>query len=108
MFMETEVEAGIAFLNEKVPGWEDRINWETLDMGNHAECIGGQLGDDYFRWATEMGIYSEYRARGLGLNIAPVWEPGMSGEDERRKAIARYADLADTWKAKMGKVCVPA
>lgn len=32
MSIKENVERGIALLNEKVPGWQERIDWERLDM----------------------------------------------------------------------------
>lgn len=37
------VASGVAFLDEYVPGWADRINLERLDMVSHSWCIVGQL-----------------------------------------------------------------
>lgn len=104
MFMEKEVEEGIKFLNEKCPGWEKRVNWESLNMGNHETCIGGQLGGDYFVWAKSLGVHSESQAQDLGLNIRVTYRPGMSYVDELDVAIANYIYLGNTWKTKMGVV----
>jgi hypothetical protein len=109
MFMEAEVEAGIAYLNENCPGWEDRINWEELRMGNHLKCIGGQLGGNYFQWRNEQGITTEERAIDLGFNVRPEeYRFPEHPEMWLIRNIALYEDLADTWRAKAGKECVPA
>jgi hypothetical protein len=42
------VTKGIALLDEQQPDWRDRINWETLDLGESRFCIIGQLNDGEF------------------------------------------------------------
>lgn len=37
------VQAGVEFLNEKMPGWEKKINLDTLDLADGRHCILGQI-----------------------------------------------------------------
>lgn len=37
------VENGARWLDENFPGWEDRINIDTLDLSNGQRCICGQV-----------------------------------------------------------------
>jgi hypothetical protein len=45
---ETQVAAGMKLLDEKMPGWEGKINLDKLDLYNTEKCILGQLCGDYF------------------------------------------------------------
>lgn len=44
--MSTEaerVEAGAAYWDEKIPGWEDRVNEQRLDTESRCHCVARQL-----------------------------------------------------------------
>jgi hypothetical protein len=49
---EAVVAKGIALLDKQKPGWRDRINWETLDLGDGKLCIIGQLNNGEFSPTT--------------------------------------------------------
>lgn len=49
-----EVERGIALLDERVPGWRDRINLDDLDMGSITKCVLGQLFGQYVDGLNEL------------------------------------------------------
>lgn len=53
------VARGVALLDEKVPGWHDRIDLSRLDMWDEARCILGQLFDDFFDGAAELELQEE-------------------------------------------------
>jgi hypothetical protein len=40
---EARVAKGIALLDEKIPDWVDRIDLDTLDIGNGNHCVTAQL-----------------------------------------------------------------
>lgn len=42
-FYAHRIEAGVAFLDQRFPGWAERIDMETLDMTDPENCILGQL-----------------------------------------------------------------
>lgn len=48
LILEERVDRGARFLDEKEPGWWDKIDLETLNMKNCYLCILGQLTGDYF------------------------------------------------------------
>jgi hypothetical protein len=52
------VSAGIALLDEKAPGWRDKINLATLNIRNTRECILGQVfktGEDSWQSGYDAG-----------------------------------------------------
>lgn len=50
---EDRVAAGAAWLDEKYPGWEDKIDLGLLNIARADTCVLGQLGlgDQYFNLA---------------------------------------------------------
>ena len=62
------VARGAALLDEKVPGWERRINLEWLDIASCYFCVLGQVFDDDERASTD-DLDSPYSAgiRALGI-----------------------------------------
>lgn len=44
--------AGVAFLDETVPDWRERINLDTLDVSSGQNCVLGQV---FAHKATESG-----------------------------------------------------
>jgi hypothetical protein len=68
------VERGAEFLDEKLPGWEEKINLRTLDLGSTCKCVVGQLYKEgprdhaaYDRGLDVLGIPDGMTAR-LGFN----------------------------------------
>lgn len=57
------VARGVAFLDQKVPGWRGRVSPDKLDMYSTYHCILGQLSSRDF-W--EIGY--TYTANSLGLS----------------------------------------
>lgn len=48
---EQAVEAGVVLLDEFIPDWVERIDWEVLDIAFGDTCILGQLNAD---WDTNL------------------------------------------------------
>jgi hypothetical protein len=44
--IEAQVARGAALLDEKLPGWDQRIDLDNLDLGNKCNCVLGQEFDD--------------------------------------------------------------
>lgn len=42
-----EIKAGMALLDEKAPGWREKIDLEELDLGECHACILGQVFGHY-------------------------------------------------------------
>lgn len=52
------VSKGMALLDEKLPGWTDRINLETLDVSSGTHCVAAQLSgvDNYVYGLRMLGL----------------------------------------------------
>lgn len=50
------VARGVALLDEKLPGWDGRIDLDNLDLTNACDCILGQEFDDPFRDGYYVGL----------------------------------------------------
>lgn len=66
--IEARVARGVALLDEKLPGWIERIDLDKLDLASGCNCILGQTwskGDDDGRFtafelqADALGLYGE-------------------------------------------------
>jgi hypothetical protein len=53
------VAAGAAWLDEHRPGWVERVNLDTLDLGDSCECVLGQEYGDFWKAPTEV-IFEDY------------------------------------------------
>jgi hypothetical protein len=76
---EQEIEKGVAFLDEKMPNWLDRVDPEKLDMKigivgrSRCGCVlaqyGAHDGGDYYRLIYSLGIEGgDYR---YGFSVPP-------------------------------------
>ena len=86
------VARGSALLDEKMPGWDRRIDLDRLDLMSSCRCILGQLhlaaeDDPYLEGLAAVGIdyYTENDAR-FGFN---TWD--AEGNDA-------FLDLEYEWK----------
>lgn len=77
---------GRQFLDEKIPDWRDRINLETLDMGNCYNCVGAQVAGSFLDFCDTFDLEYEKQIH-LGFEI---------GEVARRMGL--YNRLTDYWK----------
>lgn len=79
------VDAGAALLDREEPGWEDKIDLDTLKLHDPCRCVLGQV----------FGLYST-GARVLDLNIDAssdhAFEVSEYGKDS-------YTGLTRAWKA---------
>jgi hypothetical protein len=78
------VESGAALLDERLPGWRDHIDPNSLDLSGCEECILGQLFGDYSKGVELLGIKS----------------PGKYGFIQRGRTT--YGRLTDAWKSVLG------
>lgn len=76
--LDAKVARGIALLDDRMPGWRQRIDLDLLDMSSCDFCILGQLFGDY-----DDGFVA------LGLDRGCPY--GFDDEDED------YLELARTW-----------
>lgn len=93
LFNEEEVKRGIALLNQKNPGWREKVDLETLNMLKVAGCTLGQVYKDYYEGLIELGLTdTDDSAVQYGFQMPGV-EAGFGVEDED------YDELTATWVA---------
>ena len=92
MTIEERVAKGAALLDEKVPGWEEKIDLDHLLMGTCQHCILGQA----------MGYYGSRQLHALGF--APMDKDKSDeymdvsyGFDKPSGAHEYYTDLEAAW-----------
>ncbi len=97
--VKTRVERGARFLDEVAPGWEDRIDLETLDLVSGYHCICGQL------WAAKAKrSRSEYIDNGYDFAVhnlfaqANSWITSLVGQEP----ITRAQSMADGYALREG------
>jgi hypothetical protein len=113
---EGNVDRGIALLDEKVPGWEHRIDLDILKLSACHECIIGQL-----MLSTGLGeqppVYVDYYefqlgVERLGLNDADqederygfnLYDTEPQGDEDEVEYVTGqdWQDLTETWKRKI-------
>jgi len=89
------VAKGAALLDEKVPGWDARIDLATLNLASPCRCVVGQLFADLAEDDVVLGY-----APGLGvLGFGPGDDDSPYGFDAAPDdAAEQYADLTAAWK----------
>jgi hypothetical protein len=75
--VEEAARRGAALLDEKHPGWADKIDTKRLNIAHPCHCILGQLGWDTVRF-TSTSSYSSHgflrsKSREEYLNLTPAW-----------------------------------
>jgi hypothetical protein len=102
----SRVARGVAFLNARVPGWEERVDLNTLDIQHLEHCVLGQLFGDYVIGVEELGLKEE----GDRLDEVSVHSLGFQASGDEGQPT--YADLTEAWKAiieeRRALVAVPA
>jgi hypothetical protein len=88
------VEKGAAWLDEHRPGWVDRIDLETLDLGDPCRCVLGQQFEpqsDSDQCGFEVGM----RLLTTPGNdpVIPLVEQGFYATSDDN-----YADLTAAWR----------
>jgi hypothetical protein len=84
------VEKGAAFLDERMPGWLDRVDVPNLDLGSCFRCVLGQLGGSYHDERLRLGLAYQESIE-LGFNVSAL----DNGITEARE----YASLTEEWQA---------
>ena len=99
---DTRVARGAALLDEKLPGWWQRVDLDRLDLSKCTDCVLGQLTGDYDSMATTLLIgprANKYPLRGnakaarLGFTLPPSDAEWLSP-----MRLAEWAALTAAWK----------
>lgn len=87
------ISAGLAFMDERYPGWRNRINPDTLDVADPCNCILAQAtGRDYNEVVPELGLRAMAASR-LGIFVID----NSPGEEPSPAALAEYDVLTAGW-----------
>jgi hypothetical protein len=96
------IERGAALLDERAPGWRQRIDLEKLELSSCTTCVLGQVAGSTDPWG-----WREVRL-GFGLDYSAAEDHGFSLTDSEYLAIAddiedvndvrAYRSLTDAWK----------
>jgi hypothetical protein len=93
--IEERVEAGAAWLDANRRGWVDRIDLETLDLGDECRCV---LGQEFGSWDDRPDSLNWDRTILLGFQRAD----GRFFEDDWDAMAAQeareYAELTAAWR----------
>jgi hypothetical protein len=90
-----KVLAGAAYLDAVRPGWAEKINLDTLDLGKSSYCVIGQSVDRYMDGIQELGLSTD-EAIALGFNspktsefeaLTAAWKPVIA---ERQPKPERF------------------
>ena len=79
-----EVERGAGLLDEERPGWRERVDLDSLDLGSCSRCVLGQLLGDYAE-RVEIGLDDEDLAARHGFVLSISADGG-------------YAPLTEEWR----------
>lgn len=74
--LDPRVEKGAALLDEKNPGWAEKIDVDTLEIGDYCGCVIGQaygIGDVIDRYFVAL--------EGLGVVDPGAWYGDPKGEE---------------------------
>lgn len=51
---EQQIQNGVTYLNQLIPGWYNHVDLEKLVMSSHCECICGQLDHIFTQHRTDL------------------------------------------------------
>lgn len=97
------VAAGAAFLDEREPGWWQRIDLDRLEMASECRCVLGQLSTDVAPWWPDVVREFGLRRAAATFSDDPRlcdWELGFNvslarGKQEQDRECA---ELGAEWK----------
>lgn len=97
------VAKGVALLDEQMPGWEQRISLDVLDISSGQWCVAGQLSGvhSYYVGLKQLGLDSGHRGMEHGFMAESEYcaccrEAVDLPEDYDRDAA--YATLTELWR----------
>lgn len=91
------VERGAALLDEKRPGWWQRIDLGRLDLAENCDCILGQLDGDYSPSTNGLGLTNP-EAAGHGFNATGAPLPADAWDVLSERVDAEYDALTTAWR----------
>jgi hypothetical protein len=79
------VRRGAALLDERTPGWMERINLDRLDIGSLADCPLGQVFGGF--WAGHQHLWGT------------LWMSGEARQHGFADLPKNFTALTETWRA---------
>lgn len=76
-----KVDAGASYLDLAQPGWAEKIDLNTLDLGSSSHCVIGQSVGQFMDGIEKLGL-SQEAARALGYNC---------------NSTSDYEELGEAW-----------
>lgn len=70
LLIADRVVRGVALLDAETPGWRERIDLETLDLGNVHLCVLGQGFGHYLTGLDALGIEADEQSRDHGFTAS--------------------------------------
>lgn len=99
---EARVAKGIALLDEKVPGWPDKINLNRLNIGNASFCVTAQLSgeNDWILGMEQLGLeQGEFNTGSYTMHGFNVEAYGASTiDDDDYDGYDALATLNNIWE----------
>jgi hypothetical protein len=82
---QTKVAAGANLMDQAFPGWEEKLDEDTLDIGNPNNCIGTQCSGGHYGidFLNELGIDA----------------PGASKHGFSASSPMQYQQVKEAWVA---------
>jgi hypothetical protein len=92
------VQRGAKWLDEVAPGWEQRVNVQTLVLSSPYDCICGQI---FAEEAEEAGLHGDGYTYGKtllaeGANLSPL--SAAFAHEFNETLEVRFSDLKDEWE----------
>ncbi len=103
MNVQERVARGVALLDEKMPGWVDRIDVDTLEISSIRHCVVGQLNQGEFARGIRLLGLGAY-ANGAEYGFAWSGFYGLSSGEEYLALSSgeEYLALTTEWKRVIG------
>lgn len=81
------IEKGVKKLDKKIPGWDERIDIDLLDLGSDYDCVLGQLYGSYYSGRREL--------EDMGVKVG---EKRMVKMGFFRESRHEYKSLDEAWR----------
>lgn len=104
-----EVKAGMALLDEKAPGWREKVNLDKLNMGGCVRCVLGQVYGFFDDGLVALSICkTETIEAQFDSALEEAEKYGFSiGDTHLKNYRLDYAALTQAWKEALSETSSP-
>lgn len=93
---EDQIEAGITFLNERYPGWQNDLpDLELIEMGEPCNCVLGQITGSYWQEVEEASGHDRWSTGAYEWAVAHGFD--IDAEDDGTS----YESLTEEWRMRL-------